>query len=195
MNKALTPTLSTLWINNSVCSSCLAAFKVDFFVRKIEGVAIRSIYTYNDQFRETLYRFKAQGDIELAGVFIDNYKTYLRLKYRGYYLVPIPSARQRDKERGFNHVEEVFKRLGLPLMCCLIKKVDFKQSDLDYEARQQVIDKLEVIDGQQIRGKKILLVDDLVTTGATIKAALKLVRQYLPLSVQCLTLAYVKEKV
>jgi competence protein ComFC len=195
MSKPLTPTLSTLWIHNQVCSHCLSALKVDFYKRQIEGVPILSIYAYNEQFKEALYRFKAKGDIELAGVFIDNYKNYLRLKYQGYYLVPIPSSKQRDKERGFNHVEEVFKRLGLPLIYCIKKKVEFKQSDLDYEARQHVIDKLEVIDGQQISGKRILLVDDLVTTGATIKAALKLVSQYLPRSVQCLTLAYVKEKV
>ena len=194
MSKPLTPTLSTLWTHNQVCAHCLSSLKIDFYKRRIEGVPILSIYAYNEQFKEALYRFKAKGDIELAGVFIDNYKNYLRLKYRGYHIVPIPSSSQRDEERGFNHVEEVFKRLGLPLLSCIKKKVDFKQSDLDYEARQHVIDKLEVIDGERICGKKILIVDDLVTTGATVKAVIKILEKYQPKKINVLTLAYVSLK-
>ena len=49
-----------------------------------------------------------------------------------------------------------------------------------FDERQNVIDKLEVVKGERVRGKKILLVDDLFTTGATVKAMIKLLKPYNP---------------
>ncbi|HKM02590.1 MAG TPA: phosphoribosyltransferase family protein, partial [Bacilli bacterium] len=63
---------------------------------------------------------------------------------------------------------------------------------LHFDERQNVIDKLEVVKGERVRDKKILLVDDLFTTGATVKAMIKLLKPYNPKKIQVLTLAYTK---
>lgn len=173
-----------------ICSKCLDQFEITFFSRLINGVEALSIYQYNDAFKETLYRYKAKGDIELAPIFLFSYRYYLKFKYEGYIIVPIPSTKEGDEKRGFNHVHEVFKWLRLPFMNCLRKKIDFKQSDYDFDERQKVKDKLSIEDGNQLRNKKILIVDDLITTGATVKAVISLIRKYQPYMIRVLTLAY-----
>jgi len=194
MSKLVKPSLSSLFSNNQLCPACINRFQVHFYERKIEGVSVLSLYLYEETFKEALYRFKGRGDIILADIFLNNYRVYLKLKYWGNCLVPIPSSRQSDIERGFNHVLEVFKPLGLEMINCLAKKVDFKQSDLGFDERQEVINKLLVIDGSKISGRKIVIVDDLFTTGATVKAAIKLLRPFQPKSIKVLTLAYTKIK-
>jgi len=192
MQVSLRPSLSTIISNNQLCPNCLNAFQVDFFARKVEGVKVLSLYLYEENFKGALYRYKGQGDIELSNVFLANYLWYLKIKYYGYILVPAPSKEESDEKRGFNHVIEVFKMVNVAFIECIKKKDDFKQSELHFDERQNVIDKLEVVKGERVRGKKILLVDDLFTTGATVKAMIKLLKPYNPKKIQVLTLAYTK---
>lgn len=175
-----------------LCEDCLDAFEVSFYIRKIHGVEVLSLYAYNETFKGALYRYKAKGDIELSAIFLINYRYYLRLKYSGYYLVPAPSTTSSDEGRGFNHVIEAFKILKLPVIECAIKTEEFKQSDLNYQQRQEVKSKLSIIDGGRLSNKYILLVDDLFTTGATMKALIELVKIYHPKSIKVLTLAFTK---
>ena len=175
-----------------VCSKCLDQFEITFFSRRINGVNALSIYQYNDVFKEVLYRYKAKGDIELAQIFLFPYRYYLKFKYEGYIIVPIPSTKEGNENRGFNHVQEAFKCLGLPFMNCVQKKIDFKQSDYDFDERQKVKEKLLIEDGNQLRNKKILIVDDLMTTGATVKAVISLIQTYHPKRLKILTLSYTK---
>ena len=115
---------------------------------------------------------------------------YLKLKFYGYYIVYIPSSMEDDKKRGFNHVKEMFRSLNLKSIDCLRKKYKFKQSSLSKKEREKIIDKLEVIDGKLITGKKILIVDDVLTTGSSIKAAIKLITKYHPKLIKVLVLAH-----
>ena len=112
------------------------------------------------------------------------------MKYFGYYIVCIPSSLEDDKKRGFNHVEEIFKLLNLNHINVLRKKFAFKQSDLPKKEREKIIDKLEVIDGFKIKDKKILLVDDVLTTGSSIKSAIRLITKYHPKDIKVLVLAH-----
>lgn len=149
-----------------------------------------AIYRYNSFFKSLLYQFKGCYDIELRDVFLEKQAHYLRIKYFGYYLVYVPSSLEDDKKRGFNHVEEIFKLLNLNHINVLRKKFAFKQSDLPKKEREKIIDKLEVIDGFKIKDKKILLVDDVLTTGSSIKSAIRLITKYHPKDIKVLVLAH-----
>ena len=94
----------------------------------------------------------------------------------GYIMVPAPSSKESDEERGFNHVEEMFKSLNLKMIKCLHKTKQVKQADLTTKEREKIGDYL-VIDDVDLSRKKILLVDDVFTTGSTIKSMIKLVRE------------------
>lgn len=149
-----------------------------------------AIYRYNNFFKSLLYQFKGCYDIELRDVFLEKQAFYLRIKYFGYYLVYIPSSFEDDKKRGFNHVEEIFKLLNLKYIKLLRKKYHFKQSDLSKKEREKIIDKLEIIDGFRVKDKKILLVDDVLTTGSSIKSAIRLITKYQPKDIKVLVLAH-----
>ena len=123
-------------------------------------------------------------------MFLEKQLPFLKIKYFGYYIVCIPSSLEDDKKRGFNHVEEIFKLLNLNYINVLRKKFAFKQSDLPKKEREKIIDKLEVIDGLKIKDKKILLVDDVLTTGSSIKSAIRLITKYHPQDIKVLVLAH-----
>ena len=91
-------------------------------------------------------------------------------------MIPAPSYEKSDEERGFNHVEEIFSVLNLKIVKCIHKTKQVKQADLTTKEREQIGSVL-TIDDISLKGKKVLLVDDVFTTGSTIKAMIKLVRE------------------
>ena len=91
-------------------------------------------------------------------------------------MIPAPSSKESDAERGFNHVEEMFKNLKLRMVKCIHKTKGVKQADLTTKERGKIGENL-TIDDIDLRRKKILLVDDVYTTGSTIKAMIKLVKE------------------
>ena len=134
------------------------------------------IYFYNEKIQEILYQFKGCKDYELRTVFLEYYKEYLNYKFSGYIMIPAPSYEKSNEERGFNHVQEIFGVLNLKMMKCIHKIKQVKQADLTTKEREEIGSVLQ-IDDVNLRGKKILLVDDVFTTGSTIKAMIKLVKE------------------
>lgn len=173
-----------------ICQNCYDKFECIYENWKICNIDILAIYRYNNFFKSLLYQFKGCYDIELRNVFLEKQLPFLKMKYFGYYIVCIPSSLEDDKKRGFNHVEEIFKLLNLNHINVLRKKFAFKQSDLPKKEREKIIDKLEVIDGFKIKDKKILLVDDVLTTGSSIKSAIRLITKYHPKDIKVLVLAH-----
>ena len=90
--------------------------------------------------------------------------------------MPAPSSKESDEQRGFNHVEEMFKNLRLKMCKCIHKTKQVKQADLTTKERKKIGNYL-VIDDVSFKSKKVLLVDDVYTTGSTIKSMIKLVRE------------------
>ena len=86
----------------------------------------------------------------------------------------IPISRQRKRKRGYDQVEligiSVAQALGMELVPTLRKVRNTKpQSAMGSAAhrRANILGAYEVIDPAIVRGKRILLLDDIITTGAT----------------------------
>ena len=172
-----------------LCQKCFENLETIYSNFNLCGINCLAIYKYNEQIKSLIYQLKGCGDIELASIFLEYQKHFLRIKYRNYSIVSIPSWIEDDKKRGFNHVEEIFKSLNLKTINCMRKIVPFKQSNLNKEERKKIVDKLEIVNHQQIVGQKILIVDDIYTTGSTIKAAIKLISSCHPRDIKVLVLA------
>ena len=70
----------------------------------------------------------------------------------------------------------MFKNLNLKLIKCIHKTKQVKQADLTTKEREKIGQYL-TIDNVDLKHKKVLLVDDVYTTGSTIKSMIKLVKE------------------
>ena len=146
------------------------------------------LFDYDRTIQELLYQFKGCFDIELSRAFLEYFRDYLRIKFHGYTLVPAPSSDSSNKERGFNHVVEMFSILKLPMMSCVHKTKNVKQADLTSKERKE-IKKYLAIDDVDLSNKKILIVDDVFTTGSTIQTMINLVRSKNPKKINVLVMS------
>lgn len=114
-------------------------------------------------------------------------------------LVPIPLARKRERQRGYNQSLELAKGVseatGLPIYNKVVKRNVFEgsQTSLGRWERNENVEKVfELIDGNSIRGKHLLVIDDVVTTGATVIACTKELAKAGNLKVSVLALGFAK---
>jgi len=92
-------------------------------------------------------------------------------------LIPIPLARKRERQRGYNQSMEIAKGIskatGIPIGKKVICRKKFVESQTHmgrWERADNVEDVFELISPKSVHNKHILLIDDVVTTGATITA-------------------------
>jgi ComF family protein len=92
-------------------------------------------------------------------------------------VVPVPLHRVRERERGFNQAEliakEVAKRLGLPFKPVLLMRTKARPDNhiLTNDERWRIVrGAFATRPGSQVDNKRVLLVDDVMTTGATLDA-------------------------
>lgn len=174
-----------------ICQKCFDALAPKIHSEKINDVKGIYLFTYNDAIKEKIYALKGCGDIELSSIFLNYFKNELKVKYKNYIVVPSPSNETANKNREFNHVVEIFKELDLLMIDAIYKKIDFKQSDLKRNEREKVKDKLGIKDINRLRNKKVLFVDDISTTGSTLRACLNLLKSAHPKKLSFLIIAKV----
>ena len=180
--------------NSLICEQCFNKFAPKFIHFRINDIEALSIYEYDQNIRELIYKFKGCYDIELKDVFLDRFIIYLKIKYRGYSVVPLPSYHLDDLKRGFNHIEEIYRRLNLPILKVLRKIKNEKQAKKNKKERMQAQKNFDITDLEVIKNKKILIVDDVYTTGSSMKAAINLVRRGNPRKISVLVIAKNIEK-
>ena len=112
------------------------------------------------------------------------------------FILPVPIHKKRLRERGFNQAtllaNGIAKAEGVPVLIdTLIRhRHTVAQSSLDKEARQQnIVGAFEIRNPDIIRGKRLLIFDDVFTTGATIREAVSELWTADPAEVDVLTLA------
>ena len=155
-----------------LCGDCLSG-KFRFLLHRSYGI-------YEGALKEAIHRFKYGRDlllVEPLGDFL--LEACEDLRSRGIdLLIPVPLHPRRLRERGFNQslllARHLSKRLGLPCEAEVLVKVKDtpSQTSLSPAERQRAVrGAFEVLKGERIREKRVLLVDDVFTTGATVNEA------------------------
>lgn len=89
----------------------------------------------------------------------------------------VPSDGKARRARGYNQAELLAKQFAkmnnLPLQATLLRKKHARQVDLSRRQRLEMIQGNFVSYGNSVAGKNILLVDDVITTGATLRECAK----------------------
>lgn len=177
-----------------ICQACQTEMEPKFIGFSVDGHKATSIYDYNPFIRKLIYQYKGCYDYELHKVFLDRYAKEIKLRYFDYVVIPIPSYKNEDEERGFNHVVETFKSLGINMLNIIEKTEKHKQAVSTFNQRKEVYRYLELNSHPDLSKKKVLIVDDVYTTGSTMKAAIHLVEKLNPKKIDVLVVAKTRGK-
>jgi len=146
----------------------------------------RTCALYEGALKEAIHRFKYGGVFPLVKVFGDLLHPAFRDLTRDYQadlLIPVPLHIRRLRERGFNQalllVKELSKRTGIPYAERALKKIKdtpFQITLKKRERRKNLTRAFQVRDREAIKGKAVMLVDDVYTTGATVNECSRALR-------------------
>jgi competence protein ComFC len=169
-----------------LCNDCIRWEKDDQWSGYLE--ANHSVFLYNDFLKEILAKYKFRGDYVLAKIFADYLKVFMQ-KIKPDMLVPIPLSEERLYERGFNQAEALIIESGFSPAKLLTRIHSEKQSKKSRMERIHIPQVFQVNPQADLEGKAILLVDDIYTTGSTLRHAAKLLKESGAERIQSLTLA------
>lgn len=148
----------------TICERCDSKFE-RITVQQEEDVI--SLYHYNEAMKDYIHRYKFMHDVVLAHVF--RAQLHAQLANQAAIIVPVPMHEQNMKKRTFSHLDEMLRAAGLPFEQFLTKTTTETQIGKTREQRMSSERLFEVIANEKIRNKSIIIVDDIYTTGTTIK--------------------------
>ena len=138
----------------------------------------RGIFVYDSSMRRSVTRYKYYGCREYGDFYAKAMYRYAKMELREWkpdLIVPVPVHRSKERMRGFNQAaylaERISRYIGIPADMGLVQKnIKTKsQKKLNALQRRKNLEKAFCVTGD-VRGKDILVIDDVYTTGSTIDA-------------------------
>jgi competence protein ComFC len=157
--------------DDPICEACRKQWKKRKIHFLLNGIRVDSDYVYNEAFASCLIQYKESRDEALKDTFLYEVKRKLKIRYRGYTLLMMPSSTEKQKERGFSHLKRMYECIGLPIMEPFEKMENLSQKGMNKEERKKMSSEIRLVNSHAVP-EKIVLCDDTVTTGATLEGAL-----------------------
>lgn len=198
-----------------ICSQCLINLpKTNFYLEgnnpliylfagKVQVNAVTAYFYFKkgSTVQKLIHQLKYKGQKDIGIYFgyllgLDLLKTQLYDSID--VVIPIPLHPNKKKKRGYNQseiiTEGIVKAIQKPLdITSLIRfiETDTQTKKTQYNRWENTSDVFKVINSQAIKGKHVLLVDDVITTGSTLEAAIQTILnvENTKVSVACLACA------
>ncbi|WP_261313292.1 ComF family protein [Limosilactobacillus panis] len=136
----------------------------------------RALYQYNDAMKAFMRQYKFNGDYVMRRVFHDEFVRTIK-EIKAERVVPIPVTPTTMKTRGFNQVSGLIT--GIVVTECLQTRQQSKQAQSRKNRQERLATKqpFHLVDDRQLINQKVLLVDDVYTTGRTLYHAATLIHK------------------
>lgn len=137
------------------------------------------VFAYDDKIKQAMYRFKYSNRRDYANFFGETIAArhgYLIRRWQPQVIIPIPLYKIKYFQRGYNQAELIANVLGRELEIPVDKEILVRakktraMKELNDEERVKNLQNAFKLSENIVKYKKILLVDDIYTTGATIDA-------------------------
>jgi len=137
-----------------------------------------SIFTYNEQMQAMVTRWKYRGDYHLTNAFketmIQSFNKVFSFLSKNVWIVPIPLSEERLLERGFNQAKVLAACLPAENKDILTRIHSEKQSK---KTRSERLSADNPFVAAKKVNKPVILVDDIYTTGTTLRHAATLLKE------------------
>ena len=177
-----------------ICISCLSDLPVTNFCKiknnsvetsfygRIPIIEATSLFYYQKKgkVQKLIHQLKYKGNQEIGSVLGDWLGENMVLSERFKKpdcIIAVPLHPNKMQKRGYNQVttfgQSLSKKLGIPIIENVLIKVSGSQTQTQknrFERSTNVNEKFELVDKEVLNGKHILLIDDIITTGATLEA-------------------------
>ena len=159
------------------CRACEASVDVAPRVDVAGLDAAEAVWAYGGAVAQAVSRFKYEGRVELArplsralAAQVDNHRPDL--------LVPIPLSAARLRSRGFNQARELTRSLRQQTVTKALRRKAGGSTQVGRTRSERWVSLRGMFVAERIlvADRKIVLIDDVVTTGATARAAAKALR-------------------
>ncbi len=163
----------------------------------------RSVFVYEGEIKHLIAGLKYNNKPYISRT-LSNFlaQKFKKLNWQADLIIPVPLSEARIKWRGYNQAqllaEGVSEKIGVPLNTeTLIKVKETEvQANLTLQERQKNLQEcFKVLDKYSVRGKRILLIDDVMTTGSTANACAHELKKAHADRVLVLTIAHGKTEI
>ncbi|MFI3166710.1 MAG: ComF family protein [Bacillota bacterium] len=175
-------------VSCNICRTHRHDFDRAFTAFNYEGIVVKYILNMKFYGKAYLYHMFAKY---LAYV-------YLKSNIEADFVSFVPMTKKGQKQRGYNQSELLAKEFsyltGIPLFYGVIKKRETKfQKRLNAEDRRKNMQDVFRVEGD-IKNKNILVIDDVMTTGATLDSVAKALKRSNASKIYAITIAATAEK-
>jgi len=160
---------------------------------------VRAPYLYEGGIMEAIHQFKYAGKSHLAsslGLLLSSFARRWLNKTDGCLMMPVPLHPRRLRERDFNQslllARYAASLLGTELDFLSLRRIRYTQPQAGLKSdkrRKNVRQAFQIVDRKVVKGRTILLVDDVATTGNTLNECARTLKRAGARKVFCLTLA------
>ena len=134
-------------------------------------VPVADAQRYKEPFRSSLWRFKFKNGTNLAKPLAKLMLPAIDKNRVWDCIVPVPISRERLKQRGYDQsvllAKEVSKLTGIPCRTDILEKTKHNRTQHNLSAKEREANVRGAYRAEGAARLRILLLDDIVTTGAT----------------------------
>jgi ComF family protein len=149
----------------------------------VENVGAFLFYKKGNHTQKILHHLKYYG-VKEVGAFLGNIYGAQLIQHEKWknidVIIPIPLHKKKEKKRGYNQSEWIAKGLSagmhIPYNTQLLLRSEFTETQTKksrFHRWENVKDVFQLTDVDALKEKHILLCDDVLTTGATLEAAIQ----------------------